>query len=164
MPLYQVRVSDRSGVALAVTDQFRSISIEHRINHPSNLQLVLPEANPLTEYLLPDDSCVDNIVEVRRAALPSLNWYTEYLGFHRTAQEQVTEASQRIHTSFSVGLLDLIKRRTIRHYADTLGSAKGPLPADDVIKIYVDENAGPFATAGGGPAPGRVTDGVTPGL
>lgn len=167
MPQYQVRVYNRSGVLQHATDQFRVFTIEHMINNVSNLTLGFADddADPLTMLLDENESNLDNIVELRRAAPEyGIDWYTEYVGFHRTAQRQLTTTDQAIITSYSVGLLDLIRRRSIRHYADTLGSAKGPLPADDVIKIYVDENAGPFATLGGGPFPGRVTAGVTPGL
>lgn len=165
MVAYQVRVYNRSGALVQATDQFRSFSVEHRVNHTSTLTLAVAEDDAITAYVNEDDGNLDNLVEIRRQVPEAgLAWYTEYIGFHRTAQRQLTTGDQRILTSYGRGLLDLIGRRSIRHYADTLGSAKGPDPADDVIKDYVRENAGSSATLGGGPAPGRVTNGVTTGL
>jgi hypothetical protein len=162
---YQVRVYNWLGEVVYVTDRFRSGTVEHRVNHVSNLQLAVAEQEGITAYLDEADEHLDYLVEVRRSAPEfGIDWYTEFIGFHRTAQRQITTADQRILTSYCRGLLDLIKRRSIRHYGDTEGSSKGPMPADDAIKQYVRENAGSEATEGGGPAPGRVTNGVTPGL
>lgn len=161
MPSYQIRIHDRSGSVLAVTDRFRNLTVEHRVNHVSTLMLAFAGDEPITRYVDEQDANLDNIIEIRRTVPEAgLDWYSEYVGLHRTAQRQVTSEDLYILTSYSRGLLDLINRRSIRYYADTDGSAKGPLPADDVIKIYVDENAGPFATT----ANNRVTNGVIPGL
>jgi hypothetical protein len=153
---YQVRIYDPDGVLQLVLEQFRACTIEHRTNLASTLTLSMfddPRIVSLFE--------LDTLIEVRRQYPEAgLDWYTEFIGFHRTPQHQITEADSQIFTSYSRGLLDLIKRRSIRYYADTDGSAKGPAPADDVIKDYVRENAGPLATT----ANNRLTDGVTPGL
>lgn len=167
MPAYQVRVHDRAGALLAVTPEFRTLNVEHIVNNVSTLTLGVTDVddNSITRCLDEDAANLDNIIEIRRSAPEyGIGWYTEYIGFHRTAQRQLTSEDQQILTSYSRGLLDLIKRRSIRHYADTAGSAKGPGPADDIIKEFVYENAGAGATLGGGPVPGRVTAGVTPGL
>lgn len=164
MPAYQISVRSRStGAVLVVTDRFRTLNVEHRTNDISNLALGLTEDDPVTQYLDESNDNLDNIIEVRRSAPEyGIDWYREYSGFHRTAQRQITTGDHRILTSYSRGFLDLIKRRSVRYYADTDGSAKGPAPADDVIKEYVYENAGAGATAGTSPL--RVTNGVTPGL
>jgi hypothetical protein len=153
---YQVRLYDSAGNLQMVLDRFRACTIEHRTNTPSTLTLSLFDDPAVVQHFT-----LDCLVEVRRRESESgLDWYTEFIGFHRTPQHQITEADSRIFTSYSRGLLDLIKRRSIRYYADTDGSAKGPGPADDVIKDYVRENAGPLATT----ANNRVTDGIIPGL
>lgn len=156
-PAYQIRVYSTDGELQAVVDRFRTLAIEHRVNYPSTLTLSLYGLDPTVPYFT-----LDSLVEVRRRVPEAnLDWYTEYVGFHRTPQKQITSANNRIFTSYSRGLLDLIKRRSIRYYSDTAGSAKGPAPADDVIKDYVRENAGSLATL----ANGRVDqDGTTQGL
>lgn len=164
MPAYRLQVRSRStGSVLVVTDRFRTLNVEHRTNDISNLMLGLTEEDPITEYLDEATENLDNIIEVYRSAREyGIEWYLEYVGLHRTAQRQITTGDHRILTSYSRGFLDLIKRRSVRYYADTDGSAKGPGPADDIIKAYVYENAGGGATAGASPL--RVTNGVTPGL
>jgi hypothetical protein len=157
MPVnYQVVVYDTAGVQQALITQFRSLQIEHRTNIPSTCTIGMYGQDPNIQYF-----GLDSLIEVRRTYPEAqLDWYTEFIGFHRTPQHQITLGDSRIFTSYSRGLLDLIRRRSVRYYADTDGSAKGPAPADDVIKQYVNENAGPLATT----ANRRVTDGVIPGL
>ncbi len=153
---YQVHLYDTSGNRTAVMDRWRTLNIEHSVNGVSNLTLSLYTGMPEVQLF-----ALDTLIEVRRRwPEAGIDWYTEFIGFHRTPQKQITEANTRIYTSYAVGLLDLIRRRSIRYFADTDGSAKGPAPADNVIKDYVRENAGSLATL----ANGRVTDGVTPGL
>lgn len=154
--VYQVRVYSTNGTLQAVFDDFRAATIEHRVNYASTLTLSLYELH----YAVPFFT-LDSLIEVRRQVPEAgLAWYTEYIGFHRTPQRQITSDNQRIFTSYSRGLIDLLNRRSIRYYADTDGSAKGPGNADDVMKDYVRENAGDLATV----ANRRVTNGVTPGL
>lgn len=161
MASYQIRVYDTAGNLQAVSglqNDVRSVNIEHRVNTPSNLMLGLAANGDMANVL---DNALDYIIEIRRNVPEAgLSWYTEYVGFHRTSQYQITTSDSEIFTSYSRGLLDLIKRRSVRYHADTDGSTKGPAPADDVMKQYVRENAGPLATI----ANGRLSDGVTPGL
>ena len=157
MPVsYEVRIYDPNGNLQMVLERFRACTVEHRTNVPSTLTLSMFD-DPAVVALFQ----LDTLIEVRRRYPEAgLDWYTEFIGFHRTPQHQITEADSQIFTSYSRGLLDLIKRRSIRYYADTDGSAKGPGPADDIIKDYVRENAGPLALT----TNNRVTDGVIPGL
>lgn len=155
-PAYQVRVYSPAGNLQAVLDKFMSLNVEHRVNYASTITLQLYELDPAIQYFT-----LDALVEIRRRVPEAnLDWYTEFIGFHRTAQRQITEGNQRLYTSYGRGLLDLINRRSIRYYADTDGAVKDAAPADDIIKLYVRENAGPLATVSNN----RVTNGVTPGL
>lgn len=157
MPIaYQIRVYDTAGALKAVIDRFRGLQIEHRTNLASTLTLAMFAGEDAVQYFT-----LDSIIEVRRRYPEAgLDWYTEFVGFHRTPQKQITAGDLQIFTSYSRGLLDLINRRSVRYYADTDGSSKGPAPADDVIKDFVRENAGPLALT----ANGRLSYGVTPGL
>lgn len=156
---YQIRIHNTLGQLQAVLDLTRDVRdfvIERRVNYYSQLTLNLYELANAVQYFT-----TDALIEVRRRYPEAgLGWYTEYIGFHRTPQRQITSDDNRIFTSYGRGLLDLINRRSIRYYADTNGSAKGPAPADDIIKTYVRENAGPLAQTSNG----RLTNGVTPGL
>jgi len=153
---YQVRVYSTAGQIVAVLDRFRALTIEHRTNFSSTLTLSLYDDPSVAQHFQ-----LDSLIEVRRRYPEAgLDWYTEYIGFHRTPQHQITQTDSRIFTSYSRGLIDLLNRRSIRYYADTDGSAKGPGPADDVIKDYVRENAGPLALTSNN----RVADGVLPGF
>lgn len=155
-PQYEIRVYGTDGALNAIMNRFRVADIQHTVDVPSTMQLSFYGLEPLRVHFV-----TDAIVVLRRkVAEASLDWYTEYVGFHRTPQKQITTDNNRIFTSYSRGLLDLIKRRSIRYYSDTVGSAKGPGAADDVIKEYVEENAGALSLV----TNGRVVDGVTPGL
>lgn len=157
MPVgYQIRVYDTAGQLKAVIDRFRGLQIEHRTNTASTLTLAMFAGEDAVQYFT-----LDSLIEVRRRYPEAgLEWYTEYIGFHRTPQKQITTGDLQIFTSYSRGLLDLINRRSVRYYSDTEGSSKGPGAPDDIIKAFVRENAGSLATL----ANGRLTDGVTPGL
>ena len=158
MPGYQIRLYDVSGNRLHVTERFRTAVVQHQVNLPSTLTLGLYELSPEAQFL---ENNLDAIIELRRwDATAQLNWYTEYVGFHRTNQLEWTTADNRIFTSYSRGLLDLIKRRSVRYFSDLNCGLPDPAPADDVIKALVLANAGSLALT----TNGRATDGVTPGL
>lgn len=158
---FQIRVYDTAGNLNTVLDVQRDVlnfEIQHRVNYPSKLTLRLYGLSPVVQQL-----SLDAVVQVLRtdpSTMPATPWYTEFVGLHRTPRRQITKDSARVFTSTCLGPLDLIARRSIRYYIDTNGSAKGPAPADDIIKDYVNENAGPLATV----ANGRITAGITSGL
>lgn len=146
---YKVRIYSTSGALqaeLPLQYDARTIQITHLVNHPSTLTLSAYSLAPAVQYFT-----LDAIVEIqRKVESADLDWYTEFIGFHRTPQKQITSANNRIFTSYSRGLLDLIRRSQIRYYADTVGSAKGPATADDIIKALVRENASSLATVANG--------------
>lgn len=153
---YQVRVYNTDGELQAVISNYRNLTIEHRTNLPSTCTIIMYARDPAIQFFT-----LDALIEVRRTYPEAgIDWYTEFIGFHRTPQLQVTPEDALIFTSYSRSLLDLVRRRSIRYYADTDGSAKGPGPADDVIKDYVRENCGSLATV----ANNRVNDGIFPGF
>jgi hypothetical protein len=158
MPSYQLRIYSTAGQLLHVTDRFRSATVEHRVNTPSMLTLVDYELTPVAQYL---QANLDAIIELRRSAGEfGVAWYTEYVGLHRTNQIDWSAQDSRTFTSHSRGLLDLIRRRSIRYFSDIDCGLPDPTPADDVIKQLVRANAGSLATV----VNGRTTNGVTAGL
>lgn len=156
---YKIRIYSTAGVLqaeLPLQYDARTINISHLVNYPSTATITAYGLASAIQYFT-----LDAIVEIQRKVEEAgLDWYTEFIGFHRSPQKQITTANNRIFTSYCRGLMDLIKRSQIRWYADTSGSAKGPAPADDIIKAYVRENAGILALASGG----RVVDHVYSGL
>ncbi len=156
MPAYQIRVYDTAGNIQVVLSNYRDFTIDHHINGTSALTLNVYELDSAVAAF-----GLDSIIEVRRSeAVAGLDWYTEFIGFHRTAQRQITETNIRIFTSYTRGVQDLLNRRSIRYYQDSNGSAKGPAPADNIMKLYATENCGSLATL----ANGRLTNGVFTGF
>lgn len=152
---YQVILYDTAGAQIAVFDKWRTMNIEHQVNHASTLTLSMDGRDPRTELF-----GVDYFVEVkRRDRAVNIDWYTEFYGFHRTPQHQLTSGGHYIYTSYSRGLIDLLDRRSIRYPAGHAGSNKSGA-AQDVIYAFVNQNAGPAALTSNG----RKTDGVTQGL
>lgn len=149
--IYKVNLYNTSGVLQAVFTNFDNLDIEHNLRKPSNMRLDIDGADERIALFT-----TDAIIEVmRRDDDLGIPWYTEYVGFHRTSQYQLTEGQHDKFTSFSRSPLDLIRRRAILYFA---GYAKAG-PGDDVIKEIVLENAGAGATQ-----PPRLYPGVTLGL
>lgn len=155
MHQYQVRLYDTSYNLKAIFDNWSTCVIEHQVNRASTLQFAIPDNDTRTALFV-----VDAFIEVwRRNAEAGIDWYAEYGGFVRTTQHVLSNEGRRIFNVWARGYIDLLKRRSIRYYADTSGSTKTG-PAETVMKEFVEENAGPSATV----ANGRKTDGVTDGL
>lgn len=150
---YEVRLFDNTtGELTAIFDNWASLFIEREVNRFAQHQFSLDL----------DDSRVDlferdTIVEVWRSD-DDIPKYREYVGLHVTPQQQILVNGSKVFTSYGRGLLDLLKRRTIRYYAGSAQAAKSGV-GETVIKEYVGENAGAGATA-----PPRITAGVTTGL
>lgn len=151
---YLVRLYNTSGILVAVFDNWISLNVEKRLNTFHTHQFSIDGLDSRVS-LFEKDSFVEVL---RRVQGLGLNWYQEYIGFHRTPQRQITSNGRRIFTSYGRGLQDLLQRRDIAHYAGSTGAAKSGA-AETVVKDYVDENAGPSATA-----PPRFFSGVTTGL
>lgn len=145
---YEVRLYGTDGVLRAVFDNWRTLEVIRKVNGMCTHQLGLDDRDERTELFV-----LDSIVEVRRRL--STGWYTEYAGFHRTPQRQITENGNRIFTSYGRCFKDLLRRRGVWYptgspEADKVG------PADDMMKEFVYENVGAGATL-----PNRFADGVT---
>lgn len=148
---YEVRVFDVQGNLQAVFDNFMYLEIEHTINAPSTHRVDIKGSDERKAYFV-----TDAIVQVwRRDVRKGVPWYAEYSGFHRTHNKQFTTEQKRIFTTYGKGFLDLIARRFILYYSG-VGKAG---PGDSVIVEYVNQNAGPDATA-----PPRLYPGIIPGL
>lgn len=148
----QLWLYNTSGTLVAVFDEWNTLHLERRVNTYDLMTLSIDGNDPRRALFT-----VDSIIEVRRK-MGIDPWYVESTLMHVTGEDQITEGSKALFTSYSRGLLDLIHRRSLNYYANSPYTLKAG-PGETIIKDYVNENAGPIATS-----PPRISDGVTPGL
>lgn len=159
----QLRRYSTDGTLIDVLDSWRSLSLQLRLNDFSTHEIHLDESR--AELTWPKDS----IIRVLRSdPAQNLDWYTEYEGFHRTPQHEITEGGNRLFTSYGRSLEDLLHRRYILYGGGTSYTYKGPLfngvfglPADNIMKAYVRENIGELADSSARIAPGRIPNWIT---
>lgn len=152
---YQMRLYDTAGSLQAVFDDWNSVYIYPRVNDFGYHTISIDGTDPRRALFV-----FDAIIEVwRRDQTAGIPWYIEYAGFHRTSQDQISDKGTALFTSYGRAFEDLIHRREVLYPATTSGDTKSG-PADDIIKAYARENAGPAALA----ANGRARDGVVPGF
>lgn len=152
---YVVRLySPLTGDLIAIFDDFRFLQVERYLNSYDIVTLAIDGNDPrVTLFTL------DAILEVwRRPDRVPQAWYRECTTLHRSPQNQVTEDHHAIFTSYSRGLVDLLRRRQIGYYANTAYTLKSG-PGEQVIKEFAEENAGPGANS-----IDRRADGTTLGL
>ncbi len=148
----QVRIYAPDGSPLTVIEDYQSLQVQHRLNDFGTHVLQLDKARH-NQWRTFTKDC---FVEVLRSDLArGLDWYREYIGFHRTPQHQVTEQGNQLFTSYGRSMEDLLHRRVIFYPAETPYTKKGysamidghyvGVPADDVIKEFVRENIGELA-------------------
>lgn len=150
---YKILLYNPQGQQVAEFDHWRSLIVERKLNDVSTSTIYLPRRGDSRIDLF----TLDSIIEVQRK-IEGGTWTREYIGFHRTPHDEVSETDRETFVSYSVGLNDLLKRRTIMYYATSAYTLKGG-PGETCIKSYVNENAGPAATK-----PPRFHSGVTTGL
>jgi hypothetical protein len=159
----QIRLYNTDGTLREVMDSWRSVSLQLRLNDFSTHEIHLDESRG--ELTWPKDT----IVRVLRSdPAQNLDWYTEYEGFHRTPQHEITEGGNRLFTSYGRSLEDLLHRRYVLYGGASPQSYKGPLsggivglPADDIMKSYVRENIGELADGPLRLRPGRIPNWIT---
>ena len=163
----QIRRYNTDGTLVDVLDSWRSLSVQPRINAFGTHTIQLDEARGQIQW--PKDS----IIQVLRSDKErGLDWYEEYIGFHRTPQHEITSAGNRIFTSYGRSLEDLLHRRCIMYGGNSPQTYKGTsiggglylgIPADNAMKGYVRENLGELADSSARFLPGRISTWVTAG-
>lgn len=154
--IYELRIYNHAGQLVHVFDSWRSCDYNLKINEVNDLTLTLNFNQTLYDLIK-----VDYLCEVRRNI--GDGWYTEEWFFMRTPQVQLTTTGTQILTLYMRGLMDLIDRRWLAYNARAPQAPAGTSDpvnkfgtADDVMKEYVNENAGPLATI----ANGRLRNGA----
>lgn len=156
-PRYKMRLKNASGALVAELDHWQSLNFTRRINGVDTHQFQFDGALAVVNNFI-----LDAQVEVWRrdlAANPSIDWYLEYEGFHRTGVRQTTGDGQSNFVSYGRGYDDLLARRIILYPAGSAYTNKSGV-GETVMKAYVNENAGSGATF----PPRSLASGVTPGL
>lgn len=148
MDTYETRLYNTSGSLLHVFDGWASLNVDRRLNDFSTHIFSIPSSDERSLSFRKD--C---FLQVRRKN-EYIDWYTEYIGFHRTRRVQITSTGLEIFTSYGRSLEDLLRRRMIAFTDPYSLSGK----ASDVMKAFVRENA-TFS-----PASGRYVDGTITGL
>ncbi len=153
---YQVLVRDQAGVQVAVLTGWLALEYVVRLNDVGSFTLEIDgNLDTVSQFV------VDGQIEIRRRdvdASPAVPWYTDFLGLQRTEARSHDDTGQARFASLGVDLKHLLARRVVLFRDLSAGSDKSGA-GETVMKAYVNENAGPGATA-----PPRVFDGVTPGL
>jgi hypothetical protein len=160
--LYELRLYSTEGHLQYIFDTWRSLDYNLKINEVNDLTLTLNFTQDIFDLM----NHVDYLCEVRRNI--SYGWYTEEWFFMRTPQVQLTTTGTKILTCYMRGMLDLIDRRWLAYNArspqivnttDIISDKVNKVGyAGDVMKEFVNENAGPIATI----ANGRLRNGVFP--
>lgn len=151
---FQIILRDQVGIQVAIFTTWRTLEYSLRLNDVGSYRLEIDGDLPVISSFV-----LDGQVEIRRRdidASPPIDWYTDFAGFHRTEGRRHDEIGASIYSSSGVDYKHLLARRAIL-FRDTTTGAEKTGPGETVMKAYVDENAGPGATA-----PPRVFAGVFP--
>jgi hypothetical protein len=148
-------VYDVNGNLTAIFDSWNSIYYNKRVNDFGYHTISIDGQDSRKELF--GDDCFIQVL--RSHPELGIDWYEEYLAFHRSEQDQVTDRGDFIFSSFGRGMEDLLHRRAVLYPSGTGGTDKAG-PADDVMKNIVRENVGANALI----ANARIRDGVTLGF
>lgn len=153
---YQVLLRSQAGTQVALLTTWYSLEYVVRLNDIGTFTLEIDGSLPVVSEFI-----VDGQVEIRRRdqdASPEIDWYTDFRGFQRTTVLKTDADGRSRFASIGVDPKHLLARRVIL-FKDTSTEAAKTGPGETVMKSYVNENAGPGATA-----PPRLFAGVFPGL
>ena len=140
--VYHVILKDHSGERIALFDDWKSLEFKHTLNGLGSYSLIFPDTGDLRFELFE----VDSQIEIYRQVIGvGLSWYCEFEGFHRKPEYKTVKSGEKIFGSYGVDYIDLLSRTSIAYKAGTIHADKSD-HADDVMKAYVFENCGTFAT------------------
>ena len=153
---YQIRLKNLAGAQVGLITDWRTLTYTKRVNNVDEYTLVIDG-----ELDVVDDFVLDGQIEILRrdiASVPPIPSTLDFEGFHRTTVRQTNVDSLSTFTSRGAGYDDLLRRRSILFRASSAQADKSGV-GETVMKAYVDENAGPGATA-----PPRLFAGVNTGF
>lgn len=152
-PSFFLKVRDQSFNIVALFDSWNSLSYMKKVNSVYTYTLVLNSDDPRSDLFE-----LDGLVELWRE-VPGCNIsaYQEFIGLHRSIEDQIMKDKTKIITLTGVGLNDLLARTIINYPPATVKSYKNTA-SETAMKEYVEENCGSLATL----AEGRESLGVFP--
>lgn len=153
---YQIRLKNLAGVQVGLITDWRSLVYTKRVNSVGEYTLIIDG-----DLALVDDFVLDGQIEILRAdlaAVPPIPSTLDYEAFHRTTVRETNADGLSTFTSKGVEYDDLLRRRHVLFRAGSSQADKSGI-GETVMKAYVNENAGPGATA-----PPRLFAGVNTGL
>lgn len=153
---YKVRLLNQGGAQVALIDSFEGLEFGHTVDDIGyyNLSLIDDGDSRLELFEL------DGQIEIhRKVPGVGLDWYDEFVGFHRRENRSTQQDGKKFFVSSGVDYNELLARRRIGYKGGTIRADKNAV-AETVMKEYVEENCGASATVGNG----REINGVFPGF
>lgn len=152
---YRLNINSPAGEPRAVITDYLALSYTRSVNAPGLLQFSLRGDHPAIGELQ-----LDGQIEVwRRDPVAGIGWHRDFQALYRHQERSYTE--QDLFTATCPGVLSLLARRHVAWSAGTANrSAFSNKRSETIMKMLVDYNAGPAATA----ANGRLRDGVIAGI
>lgn len=137
---YQVLVRDYAFNTQAIITDWRTLNFVKNLNELGSYTISLNINHPAVQYFVKDA-----IIEVRRKT-DTIEWYTEFIGLHRTPRIDLTNRGNEIFTSYGRDLMDLLRRKEIEYFSGSAQASKSG-PGDTVACEFVNENCGTLAVA-----------------
>lgn len=149
----KVVLRNQSFNVVAVFDSWEHLSYKKQVNGIGSYSFKI-SGDDQRRFLFE----LDGTVQILRS-LPGLgiDFYEEFLGFHRKKSRDVSNKGVVTFESSGVGLNDLLARTGINYPAATVKAYKY-IQSESAMKEYVEENCGSSATISNG----RVVSGVLP--
>jgi hypothetical protein len=164
---YKAMLYSPAGEQVAEFENWQNLSMTHKVNDVDSATITLYGND--SRYDLFEDNCSLEVWRRIPGYLPravptdrlqSGQWYCEWEGLHVDYDDSTDSSGQRRFISSCVGYLDFLSRREVLWYSGTDGSKKGPMPLQQAMAEFVNENAGSAAVAAGG----RLINGHIQGL
>lgn len=153
---YQIKVRDHTGANVALfvgggreRGGLQSLSYRRRVRTPGGSLIRIDGLDErIDEFLMTTaDNAPDYVFEFwRRDLLGGLDWYKDFVVFHRSDEIGQNEEGVETYSARGSGFNVLLQSETIRADVGSTEAYKSG-PAETVAKEYVDEQIGPGAVA-----------------
>ena len=140
---YEFRLKNQAGVVQARFGDWVSLNCTKIVNDVGSFEITFYD-NDDARFA---SFVVDGQVEVWRSVPGcSLDWYREFEGFYRSMKRETSEKGDKLITFSGFDYNHLLARRVIGYRQGTVYAEKDDY-VEDCMKEYVNENAGPGASA-----------------
>lgn len=154
---YRIDLTNTSGVKVAESVSFQSLSYKKQVNAPGVARFVLSSADSSAQYVVPG---VQARVYRRNTSYGLTSWVEDFTGFITGLREDTEGIETRI-TATVVGVVSMLGWRINAFPANTTNrSVFSAQKAETIMKTLVEYNLGASATVDNG----RIRDGVITGF